>query len=70
VKCAILHSGRRNNILHNLMSNYMQFETQVSCLVVGKVTENLPFSGFNPVNLPENIQLADPLGLESSVYWE
>jgi hypothetical protein len=51
------------------MSNYMQFETQVSCLVVGKVTENLPFSGFNPVNLPENIQLADPLGLESSVYW-
>jgi hypothetical protein len=41
----------------------MQFETQISCLVMGKVTENLPSSGFDPVhlNIPENIQLADPL---------
>jgi hypothetical protein len=47
----------------NLISNYMQFETQISCLVMGKVTENLPSSGFDPVhlNIPENIQLADPL---------
>jgi hypothetical protein len=47
----------------NIISNYMQFETQISCLVMGKVTENLPSSGFDPVhlNIPENIQLADPL---------
>jgi hypothetical protein len=47
----------------NLSSNYMQFETQISCLVMGKVTENLPSSGFDPVhlNIPENIHLADPL---------
>jgi hypothetical protein len=69
---------RATNI--KIKSNHNNFKSILSCLVVGKITDNLPSLSINSsLNIPKNIKLADPtfnqsgqidLLIGSALFWK
>jgi hypothetical protein len=63
-----------------IKSNHNNFKSILSCLVVGKITDNLPSMSINSsLNIPKNIKLADPtfnqsgqidLLIGSALFWK
>lgn len=64
IKCLNQVSSTINKYIHvDIKSNYNAYcAKQISCLVVDKITENLPLVTLDSgaFNVPKNIQLADP----------
>ncbi|KAJ8944541.1 hypothetical protein NQ318_009704 [Aromia moschata] len=60
------HLSHSTNI--NIQSKFNNFKTSVTCLIVPQITGNLPAISFdsNCLNLPPNVNLADPAFNESS----
>jgi hypothetical protein len=53
-------TGQR--LAKSIKSNHNDFKSTFSCLVVGKITDNLPSVSINSnLNIPKNIKLADPI---------
>jgi hypothetical protein len=52
----------------NIKSQYNKFSANLSCFVLEKITENLPLVTINmsAINIPKELQLADPKFLETA----
>jgi hypothetical protein len=52
----------------NIKSRYNKFSANLSCFVLEKITENLPLVTINmsAINIPKELQLADPKFLETA----